>query len=124
MVTETGAGAGTPTEAPPAHGLTDRQLAILRDILAPYAARIETVGLFGSRAAGTARPASDIDLVIYGSLSDADIDRLWTLFDDSALPVTVDVVAYERIAEPRLKAHIDQGMRPLFDGAALRASAP
>ena len=81
------------------------------------------MGLFGSRAAGTARPTSDIDLVLYGSLSQADIDRLWTLFDDSALPVTVDLVAYERIAQPRMKAQIDQAVQPLFDGSALRDPA-
>lgn len=115
---ETGAGADTP-----AHGLTDRQLAVLRDILAPYAARIDTVGLFGSRAAGTARPASDIDLVIYGALSEAEIDRLWTLFDDSSLPVKVDVVGYRHIEPGPLKAQFDAAMRPLFSGRALQADA-
>lgn len=108
----------------PAHGLTDRQLAILRGVLRPFADRIDRVGLFGSRATGTQRPNSDIDLVLYGTLGDAEIDRLWTLFDESALPMTVDVVAYRRIAHAGLKAHVDRVMRPLFTGAALEDTPP
>ena len=98
----------------PDHGLTHEQLRIIHDILSSYADRIERVGLFGSRAKGTARKNSDIDIVLYGTLDDALIDRLWTLFDESSLVLKVDVNAYDRIAYPPLKAHIDAVMMPLF----------
>ena len=94
-------------------------LALLHDILAPYADRIDRVGVFGSRATGSARPNSDIDLVIYGRIDDADIDRLWTLFDDSSISVSVDILRYSADLYPPLKRHIDATMKPLSLRAGL-----
>ena len=93
--------------------------AVLRDILARYADRIDRVGLFGSRATGAARRNSDIDLVVYGRLDAAGIDRLWTLFEDSPLSVSVDVVAYADDLYPPLRRHIDAMSLPLFSHADL-----
>jgi predicted nucleotidyltransferase len=102
------------------HGLTPAQLEIIRHILRPFAEEIETVGLFGSRATGTYRPESDIDLVIYGAVSEATLARLHRLFQESALPFTVDIQGYEHIAYPPLKEHIDRVMKPLFTPSDLR----
>ncbi len=96
------------------HGLSQNQLDMIRDVLAPYAPKIDKVGLFGSRATGTYRENSDIDMVIYGDLGQAEIDRIGTLFDASALAVPVDVQGYHLIAYPPLKDHIDAVMRTLF----------
>ncbi len=104
------------------HGLTQHQLNIIRDVLAPYALAIERVSLFGSRATGTARANSDIDLVLYGPVPEAVVDRLRSLFDESGLAVTVDLIAYDRIDTPALKSHIDQVMQPLFEHAELQAA--
>lgn len=108
----------------PEHGLTPRQIAAIKAILAPFADRIERVSLFGSRAKGTQRPDSDIDLVIYGPVDQGLIDRLWTLFAESSLPVKVDVVAYDRATYPPLKAHIDGVARPLLSQSDLRSPEP
>jgi predicted nucleotidyltransferase len=102
------------------HGLTQHQLNIIRDVLAPYALAIERVSLFGSRATGTARANSDIDLVLYGPLREAMVNRIWTLFDESGLAIKVDVVAYDLIDAPALKSHIDAVGRPLFAQADLQ----
>lgn len=96
------------------HQLSDDQLAIIRGILASSADHIDLVGLFGSRATGKARPNSDIDLVLYGDLDEATLDRIWTLFADSALALKVGVNAYHLITHPPLKQHIDRVMTPLF----------
>lgn len=96
------------------HGISPGQIDQLARVLAPFADQIDRVALFGSRASGTARAQSDIDLVIYGPIAEATLDRLWTLFDASALPVTVDVVAYDRVATPALKSHIDAVSLTLF----------
>ena len=96
------------------HGLTDGQLRIITDIMRPFTDKITTVGLFGSRATGTYRDNSDIDIVLYGHLSEADIDRLYTIFEESSLPLKVDVTAFDLIDYPPLKAHIMAVMRPLF----------
>jgi predicted nucleotidyltransferase len=99
------------------HGLTDQQLRTIHDILRPWAHKIAEVGLFGSRAAGTYRPYSDIDLILYGALEPSDVDRLHTLFEESSLPMEVDVNAWDLITYPPLKANVKSVMRPLFGKA-------
>lgn len=96
------------------HGLNDAQLETLRRHLAPFADQIERVAVYGSRAAGTHRPFSDIDLVLYGSVEPQTVDRLFSQLMDSNLPVRVDVVAYERLTHTDLKRHIDQTAQELF----------
>ena len=96
------------------HGLSTAQVATIRAIMASQADRIERVALFGSRATGSARSASDVDLVVFGPVDEASIERLWTDFDESDLPFTVDVVGYRLIENPSLKAHIDAVARTLF----------
>lgn len=95
--------------------LSERESAIVQRVLAPYAAQIERAAVFGSRAMGTARPASDIDLVLYGTLSEGQVARLWTMFDESPLAVTVDLVAYNLDIHPPLRRHIDSVARTLFE---------
>jgi uncharacterized protein len=96
------------------HGLTPPQMQLISTILRPYARKITLVGLFGSRATGTYRANSDIDLVLYGTLAAREVDRLHSLFEESALPMKVDVVAYDLIDHPPLQAHITAVMQPLF----------
>jgi len=95
-------------------GLSRVQLDIIIDILRPFSTDIETVALFGSRATGTYRDNSDIDIVLFGPVREQTIDRLRTCFDESPLPVKVDVNAYDQIEYPPLKAHIDHVKQPLF----------
>lgn len=101
------------------HGLSPDHLVAIRRVLAPFAHSIDAVGLFGSRATGRARHNSDVDLVLYGDLDTAAVDRIYTLFAESLLPFTVDVQAYRLIAYPPLKQHIDDHMQPLFTQADL-----
>jgi predicted nucleotidyltransferase len=96
------------------HLLSPKHLAIIRATLAPYAASIDKVGLFGSRATGAGKSNSDIDLVLYGALDQRTLDEIYTLFAESALPVTVDAQAYNLIEYPPLKAHIDRCAHILF----------
>lgn len=106
--------------ARPAHKLSRPQLELVRAVLAPYGGRVTEAAVFGSRATGAAKPHSDIDLVLYGPLRQEDVDRLRTLFDESSLSVTVDVVAYELLGDAPLKAHIDAVKRPLFTQSDLQ----
>lgn len=96
------------------HGLSMKQLDTLRSILLPFSSKIDHVGLFGSRATGFYRPNSDVDLVIYGSLDEKTIDRIFTLFSESNLPIKVDLQAYNLIDYLPLKNHIDSNMVVLF----------
>lgn len=66
--------------------------------------------LFGSRAKGTHRPGSDVDLALFGeSVQTTDLVRLSEhLNEDSPLPYQFDVVLYETLASEELRSHIDR----------------
>ena len=102
--------------------LSARDRDIVRRVLAPFAERIERVAVFGSRANGKARPASDIDLALWGDLDDATVARLWSLFDRSSLAVTVDVLAYSEALSPAIRHHIDVAAKTLFSRTDLDTS--
>ena len=96
------------------HGLTEQQLEIIRRILAQFADKIDRVDLFGSRAQGTHRPNSDVDLVVRGNIDEKTADRLWTLFNESSLALKVDVLVYEQVKKAALRKHMDLVNLPLF----------
>jgi predicted nucleotidyltransferase len=95
------------------HGLSDKQLEIIKNVLVPFKDVIKSVGLFGSRATGKYRSNSDIDIVLYGALDEQTADRIFTLINDSNLPVKVDVQVYHLITYLPLKTHIDSIMQQL-----------
>jgi predicted nucleotidyltransferase len=103
------------------HGLSGHHIGIIRDTLAPYAEHIKRVDLFGSRALGTYRHESDIDMVLHGSLNEKLLGRIRTLFEDSDLPFTVDVLNYALIDYPPLRARIDADAKRLLTQADLQA---
>jgi predicted nucleotidyltransferase len=59
------------------------------------------VFLFGSRADGTARKISDIDIGVYGNekLDSITKARLEMLFEESIIPFKVDVVDFNTISD-------------------------
>ena len=96
------------------HGLSAAELATMNAVLAGYRQKIDKVCLFGSRSCGQYKPYSDIDLVLYGDLEEHEIDRIYTLFDESNLGIRVDVQAYRHIQYPPLKRHVDAMAKILF----------
>lgn len=80
--------------------LTPKQLGIICAILAQHIPG-QDVQLFGSRAGGTAKPHSDIDLVIMGeeALPVTTMRKLRDAFDDSDLPYQVDLVEWATTSE-------------------------
>ncbi|UTF50827.1 nucleotidyltransferase domain-containing protein [Desulfomicrobium sp. ZS1] len=71
---------------------------------------IHQVILFGSRAKGTHKPGSDVDLAIKGkNLAYESAIRLASLLnEESPMPYFFDVVNYDAITEPQLLEHIDR----------------
>ena len=69
---------------------------------------VEAVILFGSRAKGTHRPGSDIDLALLGPRLTADDEaQLHGWLDDLDLPWFFDLVRYHHLTDaPELRAHI------------------
>ncbi|WP_455621852.1 nucleotidyltransferase family protein [Parabacteroides sp.] len=88
--------------------LSPEHLQIVRQIL-ERSTHVQSAIIFGSRAKGTNKPGSDIDLAIKGAeVGKDDIAALWAAFEESLLPFFVDVISYESIRNPDLKAHIDR----------------
>ena len=89
-------------------GLTQRDTSTIHAILQRYP-EITRVVLFGSRAKGTAKPGSDIDLAIMNDgVTEEIILRLKQEFEESSLPYTVDVINYPALDGNALKEHIDR----------------
>ena len=90
-------------------GLRDGDLHYIVQTLGLFP-EIKGAYIFGSRAKGTYKPGSDIDIAITGKdISFSTIARLHALLEDEGpLPYLIDVVHYENIKNQDLKAHIDR----------------
>lgn len=70
---------------------------------------VEKAILYGSRAKGNFKPASDIDLTLEGSSLDLTIlNQISWEFDDLLLPYTFDLSIYNQISNPELLDHIQR----------------
>jgi len=75
---------------------------------------IEEAIIYGSRAKGTHREGSDIDLTIKGCLSYRDMVKISVCLDNLNLPWKIDLSLYEKIENEALREHIDKfGIRIL-----------
>jgi len=68
---------------------------------------ILAASVFGSRASGTYKPYSDIDIAVYGDLDTSDLESIIADLDELPLIYKFDVVAYGQIKSPTLRKHID-----------------
>jgi predicted nucleotidyltransferase len=87
-------------------GLPSSLLASIQQVLArfPHVAR---ASIYGSRAKGTFRPGSDIDLALFGD--DLTADELLSIdaaLDDLDMPYTLDLALFAQIENPALQSHI------------------
>ncbi len=75
--------------------------------------RVTQIVLFGSRAKGTWREGSDIDLAVSGEdLEPADASRWADTLEEALFPWSVDVVLLGDNTDAALKEHIDRvGLR-------------
>ncbi|MBE9113253.1 nucleotidyltransferase substrate binding protein [Nodosilinea sp. LEGE 07298] len=91
------------------YGLSDQQLKEIIQFIAAYP-QVEEAILFGSRALGTHKPASDVDIAIKGKgATSALATRLkFDIEEDTYLPYFFDVVAYGTITHAALRQHIDK----------------
>ena len=91
------------------HGLQERDISkIIR--ASEELSEIEEVVIFGSRAKGNFKKASDIDLAVKGrSVTDTTIKSLsGQLNEEMPMPYFFDIVHYESISNSDLLDHIDR----------------
>lgn len=71
--------------------------------------KIKNILLFGSRAKGSTKKSSDIDLAIVGDdLGFRDVCKFGMKLDELDLPYKIDIVNYNAITNHELKEHIDR----------------
>jgi uncharacterized protein len=91
------------------HGLSDHEISNIIKALEELS-EIEEVVIFGSRAKGNFKKASDIDLAVKGkSVTDVIVRRLSArLNEELPMPYFFDVVHYESIINSELIDHINR----------------
>lgn len=96
-------------------GLKESELEEIINILASFE-NVEWGVVYGSRAKGTHKPFSDIDLTVYGSgLTYMDILRISDNFEESSLPYMVDISDFSKLSNPDLIDHIRRRGMTIFD---------
>jgi predicted nucleotidyltransferase len=70
---------------------------------------LEEAIIFGSRAKGNYKPASDIDITLKGDkLTLRDLNKISMALDDMPLPYTFDLSLFKQIDNPELLEHINR----------------
>ncbi len=88
--------------------MTDDELHLLCSLFARQK-QIEQVILYGSRAKGTNKPFSDVDITLLGiSLTRSHLNCLMTDIDESSLPYSFDISIFTKLTNPDLIEQIEQ----------------
>lgn len=88
------------------YGLPEKTVAVIRNILAGFPV-VEKAILYGSRAKGTYRHGSDIDLTLMGERLDLQVlTEIAGKLEESPIPYQVDLSLWDHIDHPGLRAHI------------------
>lgn len=96
-------------------GLRATDLTALAHIMAQYPA-VQTALIFGSRAKGTDKPGSDVDIALQGeSMTNQTAWQIaYKLNEETLMPYHFDVLNYHTITNPDLVAHIDRVGQPFY----------
>ena len=70
---------------------------------------VEKAVLFGSRAAGTFRPTSDLDIALFGNrLTFIEQAKISLEIEDLDMPQKIDLLIYQKITSQKLQNHINK----------------
>ena len=90
------------------YGLSTETITAIQKILKKHP-KVNKAILYGSRAKGNYKPASDIDLTLQGEQLDyTELVAIDNELDDLLLPYTIDLSLYHHIENPDLIAHIER----------------
>ncbi len=88
-------------------GLSNEIIGMLNNVFRKYS-DIKKVVLFGSRAKGTAKHNSDIDLAIFGIDNDLFVESIAVELEELPLPYKFDVKSFASIKNSALCDHIER----------------
>lgn len=95
-------------------GLDEKTLARIRDVFSRHA-DVEQAIIYGSRALGTEREGSDIDITLKGcEATQIDLSSVLIDLEDLNLPWFFDLSDYHQLSNPELLAHIDHYGKVLY----------
>ena len=94
-------------------GLDENTIKYINDIFKKYP-QIDKAIIYGSRATGTSRYNSDIDLVLIGDLNWDFSGHIHEELDSLPTPYLFDVRDYSNIENPELKSEIEQQGKLLY----------
>jgi predicted nucleotidyltransferase len=96
-------------------GLSDEVQARLRSVFARFP-DVEKAILYGSRAKGSHKPGSDIDLTLHGQgLDGLLLGQIERELDDLLLPCRIDLSAFSHISHAGLLDHIARVGQVLYE---------
>ncbi len=90
------------------YGLTDIELQKLTEVFAANS-HVERAVLYGSRAKGTFKPFSDVDIALVGDcLTRSDLNSTLLAIDDLLLPYKCDISLFHSLKNDDLIDHINR----------------
>lgn len=98
-------------------GLDDRTRHLIISVLERHP-ELSEARVFGSRAMGSYRPESDIDVALYGEVDEQTAARIAGELEELPLPYSFDVRAYPCLRHQPLREHIDRVGRAIFSSAS------
>jgi len=90
-------------------GLFDTDVESIVSVLRKYP-QVESAYIFGSRAKGSFKNGSDVDVALKGDALDLDtLAKIsYWLNEETSMPYKFDLLIYQSINDPALKEHIDR----------------
>lgn len=90
------------------YGLDDTTIKRIQDVFAAFP-QVDKAILYGSRAKGTYKPGSDIDLTLKGeNINLSGMNQIGLMLDDLLLPYTFDLSVFSHIVNNDLIEHIER----------------
>lgn len=89
-------------------GLSEQTIGKINSVFCQFP-EISKVIIYGSRAKGTFKPASDIDLTLIGqTLTTTDLLKIENALDDLLLPYKIDLSLMKHIEQQDMLDHINR----------------
>jgi len=89
-------------------GLSGQTIEKINSVFARHP-EVEKVVLYGSRAKGTHKQGSDIDLTLYGNeISQKETNRILDELDELDLPYSIDLSVFNQLSHVPLRDHIER----------------
>lgn len=96
-------------------GLTEEEMQKLVSVLSSQR-NIDKAVVYGSRAKGTNRRFSDVDLTLVGDkLTHRDLNRVALMIDDLLLPYEFDISLCSSLKSKELLEHIDRVGKVIYE---------